>query len=156
MLGTPFASSTATRASLARVRALTFLVDRFAWTPFSKTLDDAPDAVEGEVAAAVVAFLHVEAADVGQERGTKVFRKTLKHLKWLANKQSLETIVLHSFTHLGAKNAPAAEAEAFFAALAERLRTTGYVVHITPFGWFCRWSIDVRGESLAKVFRHIQ
>ena len=40
--------------------------------------------------------------------------------------------------------------------LAERLRKTGYEVAITPFGWFSAWSIDVRGESLAKVFKHIE
>lgn len=136
------------------MRVLTFLVDRFAWSPFSKTLDDAPDASPGEVTDAVVAFLHVEPSDVGEEQD-KVFKKLLKHLKWLANKRELTTIVLHSFTHLGAENAPAEDALALFERMAERLRETGYAVEITPFGWFSSWSIDVRGESLAKVFKQI-
>jgi len=137
------------------VRALTFLVDRFEWSPFSKTLDDAPDAQPGEVGDAVVAFLHVEPADVTEARRAKVFKKALKHLKWLANKRELKTIVLHSFTHLGGDNAPADEALALFEELAQRLRDTGYDVEITPFGWFSRWSIDVRGESLAKVYKEL-
>lgn len=137
------------------MRCLTFLVDRFAWSPFSQTLDDAPPAEPGEVTDAVVAFLHVEPDDVTEERAGKVFKKTLKHLKWLANKRELKTIVLHSFTHLGAENAEADEALALFERLAERLRGTGYAVEITPFGWFSSWSIDVRGESLAKVFKQI-
>ena len=135
------------------MRALTFLVDRFAWSPFSRTLDDAPDASPGEVADALVAFLHVEPDDVTEELGDKVFKKLLKHLKWLANKRELKTIVLHSFTHLGADNADADAALALFDRLAERLRDTGYAVEITPFGWFCAWQLDVHGESMAKVFR---
>jgi len=137
------------------VRALTFLVDHFRWSPFSKTLEEAPDAEPGEVADALVAFLHVEPSDVGEERRAKVFKKTLKHLKWLANKRELKTIVLHSFTHLGAENADADEALALFEELAERLRATGYRVELTPFGWFSSWSIDVRGESLAKVYKQL-
>lgn len=137
------------------MRALTFLADRFAWSPFSQTLDDAPPAAPGEVTDAVVAFLHVEPGDVREERAGKVFKKALKHLKWLANKRELKTIVLHSFTHLGGETADAAEALALFERLAERLRDTGYAVEITPFGWFSSWSIDVRGESLAKVYKQL-
>ena len=47
-------------------------------------------------------FVTAEPPDVGEERGPKVFKKLLKHVKWLANKRELTTIVLHSFTHLGA------------------------------------------------------
>ncbi len=137
------------------MRALTFLVDRFAWSPFSKTLETAPDAAPGEVSDAVVAFLQVEPGDVTDERRAKVFKKTLKHLKWLANKRDLETIVLHSFTHLGGQSAPAEDALSLFSDLAERLASTGYTVEVTPFGWFSSWSIDVRGESLAKVYKEL-
>ena len=138
------------------MRSLTFLVDRFRWTPFSKTLPDADDvpAADG-VEDAVVAFLHVEAADVTGERRASVFKKTLKHLKWLANKQSIETIVLHSFTHLGGDSAAPDDALAFLRDLAERLERTGYRVKLTPFGWFSAWTLDVRGESLAKVYKEL-
>ena len=136
------------------MRVLTFLVDRFAWEPFSRTLDDAlEDPPAGEVGAAVVVFAHVEPVDVSEERRAKVFKKVLKHVKWLANKRELDTIVLHSFTHLGAENAPADEALRLLEEIAERLRATDYSVALTPFGWFSRWSIDVRGESLAKVYK---
>ncbi|HJL20107.1 MAG TPA: threonyl-tRNA synthetase editing domain-containing protein [Sandaracinaceae bacterium LLY-WYZ-13_1] len=138
------------------MRALTFLVDRFAWTPFSKTLPDADDAPSaGSIGEGLVAFLHVEAGDVAEERRRKVFRKTLKHLKWLANKRGLEAVVLHSFTHLGGQSAPADEARAFLEELAARLSKTGYRVEVTPFGWFSSWRIDVRGESLAKVYQEL-
>ena len=138
------------------MRLLTFLVDGFRWTPFSKTLESADDApTEDGVEDAVVAFMHVEARDVTEERRASVFKKTLKRLKWLANKRELKTIVLHSFTHLGGESAPPDEALALMIELAERLGDTGYRVKITPFGWFSAWSIDVRGESLAKVYQEL-
>jgi len=135
------------------MRLLTFLARSFAWEPFSQTLDDAPPAQSGDATDAVVAFMHVEAAD--QQDRARVFRHTLKHLKWLANKRQFETIVLHSFTHLGADNADPEFARLFFDDLAERLRDTGYHVEITPFGYFCSWQLDVYGESLAKVYKEI-
>ena len=139
------------------MRVLTFLVDQFAWEPFSQTLPDAePSPPSGEVRDAVVVFAHVEPKDVSEERRAKVFRKALKHVKWLANKRELKAVVLHSFTHLGAENAPPGEAARLLAELAARLRETGYVVSMTPFGWFCGWSIAVRGESLAKVYKTLE
>ena len=63
--------------------------------------------------------------------------------------------MLHSFTHLGARNAPPDFAEAFLEELAERLRGTGYSVWTTPFGWFCSWDLAVYGDSLAKVWKEI-
>ena len=136
------------------MRILTFLARSFAWQPFSQTLPDAPPAAAGEVEDAVVAFIQVEAEDAGQR--ARVFRHALKHLKWLANKKGFRTIVLHSFTHLGGDNADPDFAYTLLTELADRLRTTGYRVEITPFGYFCSWQIDVYGESLAKVYKAIR
>ena len=135
------------------MRILTFLARNFTWNPFSQTLPDAPPAEAGAVTDAVIAFMHIEAKDEADR--SRVFRRTLKHLKWLANKRQFKAIVLHSFTHLGGENANSDFAQTFFSDLAERLRTTGYTVEITPFGWFCSWQLDVYGESLAKVYKEI-
>jgi hypothetical protein len=138
------------------MRLLCFQAKRFWWKPFERTLPDAvqPEA-EVEVHDAVVAFVHVEHDDTDPEREVAVFRQTLKHLKWLANKRSLRTVVLHSFTHLGGESAEPAAAHALLTRLAERLRETGYTTHVTPFGWFDEWDLSVHGESLAKVWKHI-
>lgn len=136
------------------MRLLTFQAKRFWWRSFSKTLDEAADVeVEEEVQEAVVAFYQVEAADV--EKRNSVFRQTLKHLKWLANKRGMSHIVLHSFTHLGGENAPPDFALELTEELAQRLRETGYSVWITPFGYFNEWDLSVHGESLAKVWKQI-
>jgi len=136
------------------MKLLTFQAKRFRWKNFAKTLPDAEDVdVDESVAEAVVVFVHAEERDAAQR--DSVFRKTLKHVKWLANKRSLRNVVLHSFTHLGATSAPAGFAQAFLVELAERLRATGYSVWITPFGWFCEWDLSVHGDSLAKVWKEV-
>jgi len=136
------------------MKLLTFQAKRFWWRSFSKTLEDVEDvAVEQEVFDAVVAFYQIEAADAAER--ASVFRQALKHLKWLANKRALGTIVLHSFTHLGGENAEPAFAQALIEELAARLRETGYDVWITPFGYFNEWDLSVYGESLAKVWKQI-
>jgi Archaea-specific editing domain of threonyl-tRNA synthetase len=138
------------------VRLLCFQAKRFWWRSFERTLPDAvPAQPATEVCDAVVAFVHVEADDAVAERQPSVFRQTLKHLKWLANKRGLRIVVLHSFTHLGGTGAEPAEAHALLIRLAERLRETGYETHVTPFGWFNEWDLAVYGESLAKVWKQI-
>jgi hypothetical protein len=138
------------------MKLLTFLARRFCYKTFSKTLPEVEDQdVDQTVEEAVVAYLHVEAADQSEERRPSVLRQTLKHLKWLANKRGLRNVVLHSFTHLGADSADPAFARALFEELAERLRNVDYQVWITPFGYFCEWELAVYGDSLAKVFKQI-
>jgi hypothetical protein len=136
------------------MKLLTFQAKRFWWRSFSKTLQDAEDvAVEQEVFDAVVAFYQIEATDA--DNRTSVFRQTLKHLKWLANKREMKTIVLHSFTHLGGENAEPDFARDLTEELAARLRETGYEIWVTPFGYFNEWDLSVYGESLAKVWKQI-
>lgn len=137
------------------MRLLTFQVRAFHWAPFSQTLPDADPAAAGAVHDAVVVFLHAEPKDAQDDRRASVFRQTLKHVKWLANKRAFKSIVLHSFTHLGPDTAPAAFARAFLVELEQRLASAGYSVHRTPFGWFCSWTLDVLGDSLAKVWKEI-
>ena len=139
------------------MKLLTFQAERFAWKSFSKTLETASDeTVEESVSEVCVVFAHAEAKDADPEERARVFKHTLKHVKWLANKRELRNVVLHSFTHLGAVNAEPEFAESFLTELADRLRATGYTVKCTPFGWFCEWDLMVHGESLAKVWKHIE
>lgn len=136
------------------MKLLTFQAKRFWWRSFSKTLEDVEDlTVEQEVFDAVVAFYQVELADAADR--ASVFRQTLKHLKWLANKRAMKTIVLHSFAHLGGDNAEPDFARELTDELAARLRETGYAVWVTPFGYFNEWDLSVYGESLAKVWKQI-
>ena len=136
------------------MRLLTYQAKHFGWTPFQKTVESAPEVTEGgAVDDAVVAWLHVEAKDAEDEART--FRHTLMHIKWIANKRGMKNVVLHFFAHLGGESGDPQHARAFITRLAERLSSTGYSVHITPFGYFCAWQLDVYGDSLAKVYKTI-
>ncbi len=143
------------------MRLLCFQARRFAWRSFERTLDEvggdplATADVADELAECVVVFAHAEQQDQPDDAQKRAFQRTLKHVKWLFNKRELTNVVLHSFTHLGAVSAEPAFARDFLEELAERLRATGYEVRCTPFGHLCEWSIDVYGESLAKVYKQI-
>ena len=129
-----------------------FQARRFRFRTFAKTLEQVPDLdLEEEIHEAAVIFLQAEGRD--EENLDSIFSKTLKNIKWLANKRGLKKVVLHSFTHLGGETAAPEFAQSLVERLAERLRGTGYQVWITPFGYVCEWDLSVYGESLAKVFK---
>ncbi len=136
------------------MRLLMFMAQRFWWRSYSKTLEDVEDVqVEETVTDAAVVFMQVEVKDAAAR--DDVFRKTLKNIKWLANKRGLTRVVLHSFTHLGGENADPEFASNLIIELADRLSATGYEVRITPFGYFNEWELKVYGESLGKVWKEI-
>ena len=138
------------------MKLLCFQAKHFHWKTYSKTLPDVPDHdVDEGVTDAVVVFLHAETRDESEDRRASVMRQTLKHIKWLANKRSLKAVVLHSFAHLGGDPAAPDFAAGFMTMVADRLRQTGYDVHLTPFGYFCEWDLAVYGDSLAKVWKEI-
>lgn len=136
------------------MKLLSYQATHFSWAPFSQTIEDADIGHKGSVTDAAVFWLHIEKSD--EEKDSRIFKKTLKHLKWIANNKSLKTIILHSFAHLGGDTANAEYARLFLNRMQERLENTGYSVQTTPFGWFCSWELAVYGDSMAKVFKDIQ
>lgn len=114
-----------------------------------------PSPAAGEVSEAVVVFVHAQVADQTDDARSRALRHAQKHVTWLANKRALESVVLHSFTHLGGTNAEPEFARAFLVELAAVLARKGYRVSATPFGWTCAWDLSVHGESLAKVWKEI-
>lgn len=143
------------------MRLLCFQAKSFGWRSFERTLDEvggeplAAAKVDDELAECVVVFAHAEQEDEPRAARKRAFQHTLKHVKWLCNKRGLTRVVLHSFTHLGAVSADPAFARDFLEELTERLQRGGYEVRCTPFGHLCEWSLDVYGESLAKVYKQI-
>lgn len=138
------------------MKLLCFQARRFRWRAVEKTLPDAPaPGADQEVSDALVVFFHAETSDAAPDRLPSIARQTLKHVKWLANKRMLQTVVLHSFSHLGGDTAAPSFAGPFIAETAERLRSAGYRVWTTPFGYSCEWDLSVYGQSLAKVWKEI-
>jgi hypothetical protein len=138
------------------MKLLCFQAKRFHWKTHTKTVPDAPDVeADEEVAETVVVFIHAERSDELEERANSVLRQAVKHIKWLANKRDIKTVVIHSFTHLGGETAAPAAANLAITVLGQRLRESGYHVWVTPFGYSCEWDLSVHGESLAKVWKQI-
>lgn len=136
------------------MKLLTFQANFFQWATFSKTLDEVEDLdVDERMEDCVVAFIHAEEKD--EEAPGRTLKYMLKHIKWVAGKGEMKRVVLHSFTHLGGRTAGPAFAQKIMGEVADRLRHADYEVKQTPFGYFCSWNIDVRGESMAKVFKDI-
>jgi hypothetical protein len=136
------------------MKILMFLAKEFTFRPFEKTLPDAKDSAGEEgVTDAVVVFVHSELQDEADPSGLET--RFVKNIKWIAGKRGFQSVVLHSFTHLAETSAPPQFAEAFLQGAAQRLRSTGYQVTLTPFGWMCEWKLSVYGESLAKVFKSL-
>jgi hypothetical protein len=133
------------------MRVLFWYCDTFAWNPAIKTLDDAPDAAADGHEEAVVAFIHVEPEDVGEDNASET--KLVKNAKWLARKWETSVIVLHSFTHLGEEKAEPEEAKALFDRAQQRLETAGYKAFQTPYGYFNDLTIQAQGHPLARIYK---
>lgn len=133
------------------MRVLFWYCEAFAYRPALKTLEDAPPAAPADVARAVVAFVHVEPADVLGDGGPET--KLVKNAKWMARKWETPRVVLHSFTHLGEEKADAEAARALLERAAERLVQAGYEACQTPYGYFHDLEMRAPGHPLARVFK---
>ena len=71
---------------------------------------------------------------------------------WLARKFETTQVVLHSFAYLSGSKAEPVFAEQLLQQIAERLRSVGFTVATTPFGYFNEFRVHVAGPSLAKAF----
>ncbi|MHA1768589.1 MAG: threonyl-tRNA synthetase editing domain-containing protein [Candidatus Thorarchaeota archaeon] len=130
------------------MRLLMFHVDSFWYKP-----EGAADADCVELAESLLVWIHSEPPDA--ENQTRVLRKMLKNIKWLAQKVGVKSIILHSFAHLDENKAEPEVADALIEETGRRLRERDFDVHIVPFGRFYEFSPHVKGPSLAKVFKHI-
>jgi len=133
------------------MRVLYWYCRCFAWTPVIKTLAEAPDAEPHGVDKAVVAFVHVEPADVMP--GSSAETKLVKNAKWLARKWDVNRVVLHSFTHLAEEKADPEPAQALLEHAHRRMVEAGYEVVQTPYGYFNDLAIDAPGHPLARIFK---
>ena len=107
--------STSFLSYVSAMRLLCFQAKRFWWKPFERDAARRGRRRRGESRCATrwSRSCTSSAPTSSPSASASVFRQTLKHLKWLANKRELRTVVLHSFTHLGGDGAePAAGARA--------------------------------------------
>ncbi len=124
--------------------------NKFAYKPTIKTLDFVPEITEAmEYNNVQVAFIQVEEKDK-EKAPTKKF---INFIKWLSRKNEFKTIVLHSFGHLSESKASPEFTQNILNIFEEKLKSTGFEVYQTPFGYFLDLDIKAPGYSLARVFK---
>ncbi len=134
------------------MKLLLIYMYKFSYKPGLKVLENAEENKEGQEFKNVqVAFIHVEKED--EEKIKEVEKKLIKNLKWIANKNNANRIILHSFAHLSESKAEANITKELFDRSEERLRNSGYEVYQTPFGYFLDLNLNAPGFSLARVFK---
>ena len=133
------------------MRVLFWYCQRFDWQPSLKTLEAAPEARPASLKNTVVAFIHVEPADVAA--GSSAETKLVKNAKWLARKWDVSSVVLHSFTHLGEEKASPEEALSLLERARARLEGAGYSAPITPYGYYNDLIIEAPGHPLARIYK---
>ena len=135
-------------------KLLMFSVKEFWYNPYSKTLKNVEETEKEEtVNDALVVFVNVEKED--ETNRSRIIRKTVKNIAWLARKTDRTRIVLHSFAHLSDSKSSTEFAQDLIQIVKTRLDSKGYDVSLTPFGYFLEFRLHVRGESLAKVWKQI-
>ncbi len=131
------------------MKLLMFHAGEFWYRP---NLPEGPEPEKTTLPEGLVVFAHVEESD--GERPEAV-DKAAANIKWLANKNKVGSIVLHSFAHLSGSKSDPETANTVIQRIAEKLEKKGLDVHIVPAGQFYEFSIHVLGPSLAKVFKEV-
>lgn len=134
------------------MKLLMIYCEKFGYKTSMKTLEEVADQTgEEQILNAVVGFINMEAED--EANAAKIETKMIKNLKWAANKNDSKTIVLHSFAHLSESKAEPAKVAELLDNAEERLKSSGYEVLQTPFGYFLDLDIKAPGSPLTRLFK---
>jgi hypothetical protein len=137
------------------MKLLMIYCHHFGYQPAVKNLESAEIVLQGaEYEQVQVAFIQVEQEDEESGREKSVENKLLNFTKWIARKNETQKIVLHSFAHLSESKATPEFTKALFDRVENRLKTVGYEVSQTPFGYFLDLKVEAPGFSLARVFKN--
>lgn len=136
------------------MKILMIYCSTFEYLPTNKTLEYVAHTEEGKSYIDIqTAFIQAEEKDV--EQFSEVAKKLVKNLKWIMKKNNATKLLLHSFAHLSESKADPKVTMQFFDYAEEKIKSVGYEVHQTPFGYFLDLKIDAPGLSLARVFKDI-
>lgn len=134
------------------MKVLVMYVDRFAYHPAQKNLENIEEVNEGaSFEDAILAFVQVEQSD--EEKDVKSREKKLvNHLKWTARKNNCKKVILHSFAHLSESKASIEFTRELFDLAEIRLQNVDFETAQTPFGYFLDLEINAPGFSLARIW----
>ena len=116
-----------------------------------KPYNSAPTTEKTSFENCLIIFIHVE--EIDKDKGG-VVGKAVGNIKWLADKNKTNSVVLHSFAHLSNSKSDPETANEIIQKISEKLKKN-LSTHIVPFGQFYEFSIHVLGPSMAKVFKDL-
>ena len=100
---------------------------------------------------AIISFINVEKED--EENLDSKVTKLIKNIKWFCNKNEVKRVILHSFAHLSESKASPENAKYILDKAEERLKSAGYEVFQTPFGYLLDFELFSKGEPLTRFFK---
>lgn len=98
-----------------------------------------------------VIFTHAEEHD--EENLSKTVTKYVKNIKWFIRKWNLNSVILHSFSHLSVSKASFEAACTMIDRAEERLTSVGVDVKKTPYGKVLNFTLEMDDTPLARVFK---
>jgi Archaea-specific editing domain of threonyl-tRNA synthetase. len=130
-------------------------VDEFSYKPAVKNLESAEDISESaRFTNSILAFIQIEESDELNDVKSRE-KKLVNHLKWVARKNSCQSVILHSFAHLSDSKATPEFTRQVFDEAEKRLRNAEFQVAQTPFGYFLDLNIKAPGFSLARIWANL-
>lgn len=134
------------------MKVLAIYMSEFGYRPAQKNLEDAEEITEGaSYKDSIVAFVQVETEDEEYDVKSRE-KKLVNHLKWVARKNNIKSIILHSFAHLSGSKASPKYTRLLLNEAETRLQNAGFTTAQTPFGYFLDLEIKAPGFSLARVW----
>ena len=131
-----------------------FDTNNFWYKTFSKTVESAETYdMEESTADSLVILINVEKEDETQK--DKVVKKAVNNISWLAKTNDRKKVVLHSFGHLSESKSSIEFADDAIKAIKDKLFAKGFETSMTPFGYLFEFKVQVKGESLAKVWKSL-
>jgi hypothetical protein len=137
------------------MKVLTMFVNEFSYTPAIKNLESAEDNFESaHFTDSILAFIHIEESDELNDVKSRE-KKLVNHLKWVARKNSCQSVILHSFAHLSDSKASPEFTRKVFDEAEKRMKNAEFQVAQTPFGYFLDLNIKAPGFSLARIWANL-
>lgn len=101
----------------------------------------------------LVVFISSESVD--EKSPPLTASRAVESIVDIAKRIKVENIVLHSFAHLSSNLARPEVARRIIEEMYQKLRSMGYRVLKTPFGWREVFELRVKGHAISKVSRTI-
>jgi threonyl-tRNA synthetase len=136
------------------LRILQLHADWFDYEPVKKEIEAAQDVAGKEkvhLEDLVVAFVSVEKSD-----GEGEASKAVSALADSAANLKANRILIYPYAHLSGDLASPADAIPLLSSIADGMRSKGFEVHESPFGWTKGFDIKVKGHAMAEQFKLIK